>query len=377
MTLAQAFDAGMAALRRGDRDNAESIFQQVLAAKPDHAPSTHFLGVIGFQRGRHDEGIDLMRRGIAQRPDEAAFHQNLGGALRQIGRDAEALSALQTATRLAPADATAAANLATVFYRLGRHDEALAEGRRTLTLKDEQSRARDIAPIAPEEATVPPFRADQPERNIIAFSLWGDGEEYLTGALENARLVAEIYPGWPARFYVDATVPGTVVQDLEAQAAQIERRPTPKQAARGAFWRFEAANDPDIDRFLCRDCDARLNRREAAAVADWINEGSAFHIMRDSPAHLELILAGMWGGVAGVLPALEPLIAPRLAHYGGRWADQIFLREEIWPLICNISVAHDSVFRFGHARPFPEGAELPRGQHVGGSVLGARDRGSF
>jgi Flp pilus assembly protein TadD len=195
MTLAQAFDAGMAALRRGDRDNAESIFQQVLAAKPDHAPSTHFLGVIGFQRGRHDEGIDLMRQGIAQRPDEAAFHQNLGGALRQIGRDAEALSALQTATRLAPADATAAANLATVFYRLGRHDEALAEGRRTLTLKDEQSRARDIAPIAPEEATVPPFRADQPERNIIAFSLWGDVEEYLTGALENARLVAEIYPG--------------------------------------------------------------------------------------------------------------------------------------------------------------------------------------
>ena len=377
MTLAQAFDAGLAALRRGDHDNAESIFQQILAAKPDHPPSTHFLGVIGFQRGRHDEGIDLMRQGIALRPDEAAFHQNLGGALREIGRDAEALPALETAATLAPNDATASANLATVLYRLGRHDAALAEGRRALALKNEQSRARDVVPIAPKEVTVPPFRADRLERNIIAFSLWGEGEEYLTGALENARLIADIYPGWTARFYVDATVPGGVIQALEAHAAQIVRRSTPEQPVRGAFWRFEAANDPDIDRFLCRDCDARLNRREAAAVADWISEGSAFHIMRDSPAHLELILAGMWGGVAGILPALEPLIAPRLAHYGGRWADQVFLREEIWSRVCDISLAHDSVFRFGHARPFPEGAELPQGQHVGGSVLGARPRGSF
>jgi len=377
MTLAQAFDVGMAALRRGDPDAAEAVFQQILAAKPDHAPSVHFLGVLRFQRGEHADGLDLMRHGIAQRPNEAAFHQNLGGALREIGRDAEALPVLQKAVALAPKDATAAANLATVLFRLGRRDDALSEGRRVLALKDAQAAARGITPIDPQTVTVPPFRSDQPARNIVAFSLWGDGDEYLAGALENARLMPKVYPGWTARFYVDATVPEPVVKALEAQAAQIVRRPTPTQSVRAAFWRFEAANDPDIDRFLCRDCDARLNPREAAAVADWIAEGSAFHIMRDSPAHLELILAGMWGGVAGVLPDIAPLIEPLLSRYGGRWADQVFLRDEIWPRIRNISLAHDSTFSFGQARSFPEGSALPAGQHVGGSVFGARPRSSF
>ena len=43
-------------------------------------------------------------------------------------------------------------------------------------------------------------------QKIISFSLFGNKDIYLIGALENAALVDSIYPGWVARFYVDDTV---------------------------------------------------------------------------------------------------------------------------------------------------------------------------
>jgi hypothetical protein len=51
-----------------------------------------------------------------------------------------------------------------------------------------------------------------------------------------------------------------------------------------------------------RDADSVLNLRERLAVDDWLASGRWFHIMRDWWSHTDLVLAGMWGGVAGVLP---------------------------------------------------------------------------
>lgn len=377
MTPDEAFAEGIKALRQGAPGRAESVFRDILKVAPDHAPSVHFLGVVLFQGGQRDEALKMMTRSIALRPKEASFHQNLGGALRDLGRYDEALPVLRRALALSPNDATAAANVATVLHRLGQRDEAFKAGQHALAMKDRQAVARaGVVPLRADAIVVPPFRADAPARNVIAFSLWGSGGEYLAGAVENAELVGTVYPGWTARFYVDSTVPQPVVGVLKKLGAEIVDRPKPPQAARGAFWRFEAANDPTIDRFLCRDCDARLNAREAAAVAEWIDEGSAFHVMRDSPAHIELVLAGMWGGVAGVLPALGPMIEAQMTQYGGRWADQVFLRQEIWPRIRPVALAHDSVFQIARSRPFPKGADLAAGRHVGGAVLAGR-RGSL
>ena len=56
---------------------------------------------------------------------------------------------------------------------------------------------------------------------IISFSLFGQKRLYLDGALANAALVDEVYPGWIARFYVDDTVPAPVVNQLRALKAQV------------------------------------------------------------------------------------------------------------------------------------------------------------
>ena len=38
-------------------------------------------------------------------------------------------------------------------------------------------------------------------------SLWGTDDLYCLGAIENARLVGSIYPGWTLRVYCDPAVP--------------------------------------------------------------------------------------------------------------------------------------------------------------------------
>ncbi len=39
----------------------------------------------------------------------------------------------------------------------------------------------------------------------------------------------------------------------------------------------------------------RFSARETAAVQDWLSQELPFHVMRDNPAHVAVILGGMWG----------------------------------------------------------------------------------
>ena len=64
----------------------------------------------------------------------------------------------------------------------------------------------------------------------------------------------------------------------------------------GMLWRFIPLMDPSVKMMAVRDLDSRLTGREAAAVADWLdNTDLPFHIMRDNPHHTTEILGGMWG----------------------------------------------------------------------------------
>ena len=51
---------------------------------------------------------------------------------------------------------------------------------------------------------------------LITFSLWGQNPKYLYGALKNAELAKTIYPGWICRFYIAASVPFPIVNQLRS-----------------------------------------------------------------------------------------------------------------------------------------------------------------
>lgn len=209
-------------------------------------------------------------------------------------------------------------------------------------------------------------RAGQPEKRVVAYSLYGARPKYCDGALRNAELVHSVFPGWTARFYVDAsTVPAAVLAGLRERGAELVEVDTARLRDQHMFWRFWAAADPTVDRFVCRDTDSRLLPRDYAAVAEWVASGLPFHIERDHPSHSNYpISGGLWGGTREAVPDMLELIAayPTDAAY---LTDMAFLNDKIWPRARVASLQHDafSCERFG-ARPFPL-ARSAEGEHVG------------
>jgi hypothetical protein len=77
------------------------------------------------------------------------------------------------------------------------------------------------------------------------------------------------------------------------------------------------------------------------------------------------MLAGMWGGIAGVFPDMGKAIAAftEAAPLNTNW-DQYFLRDQVWPAIRDHVLVHDRLFSSYRARPFP--TPTPHGrEHVG------------
>lgn len=395
------------ALRRhqaGELDQAEQLYRRILAEVPTHQGALANMGMLFHQRRMLDEAetwyaaalavqrtpevlsnLAMLRRGhgdlvtaeqllteaLAQRPDfpDALYH--LGLTRIDAGRPGDAIAPLMQRALDPKAPADVHANLARVLHAVGRTSEALRHGERALRLKNEQAlaafQARGGHPLASEPA--PPFDPTCPQQNVVAFSLWGDRRTYVEGALANARLAKVLYPGWTCRIYVDDSVPPSALDALREAGAQIIVMPA-TNSHYGLFWRFLAADDEQVRYFVCRDADARINSQEAAAVAEWLGSGRPFHVMRDSPFHTELMLAGLWGGVGGRLRGMRGWIDRFYRPTEHRWVDQDFLRMEIWPRIREQTMIHDGFYTLFGARPFPAEGRLTAPDHVGaGHIL--------
>ena len=235
-------------------------------------------------------------------------------------------------------------------------------GLQALTLRDQQVMQNAETPLLP---TLP---AKPEGKKIIAFSLFGSSSEYLEPAVLNTQLVGKVYPGWVCRFYIDASVPEQAVQRLREHGAEVIEVEEALQSWPGTMWRFLAINDPEAAYIIFRDADSVISQREAKAVAEWMDSGKLFHTLRDAGTHTELILAGLWGAVAGAVPDMRAKIEAYLSKplVSRHFADQFFLREQIWAYVRQSVCAHDRIFGFMDAQPFPDRAPFDYDRvHVG------------
>jgi len=198
--------------------------------------------------------------------------------------------------------------------------------------------------------------------NIISFSLWGNLPEYMIGALENIELAKEYYPIWKCRFYFDSSVDKewiTKISDAGGETVFIENVLGPWH---GMFWRFLANDDPDVDAYIVRDADSRLNVREKVAVDEWMNSDKTFHVMHDHPCHRNTaIMGGMWGCKKGIIDDMGGRVE-RWGKYHRKGIDQSFLEADIWPLVKDNTMSHLGYCwdarKWGHFKKFPPHAEL-------------------
>jgi len=312
----------------------------------------------------HAAALEVAEAALARDPASLPALLEAAASCVHLGRHADAVTHARKILALDADSLVAHDALAHALDALGRRAEAAPHGRAALDL-----RARSVEGLAPAPhaalAAPPAFDPARPERNAVAFSLYGASSRYCEPAILNAFTVPRVYPGWHARFYVDDSVPAQVIERLRKAGAQSIAVPPEHRALPGTMWRFLALDDATLDRVLLRDADSLVGEREARAVAEWLASSRWFHALRDHGSHTELLLAGLWGAARAALPPLAAQMHAFIASPHVRaFADQHFLRRHAWPRVRSSLLQHDSVFGWRDARPFPGEAPAP-GAHVG------------
>ena len=326
-------------------------------ARPATAEMALQAGYYLFLIGDHPLARQILEAVRATNPDHLELLLNLAVLQDRTKDPAAARATLEHYVALGGSDPNAFDGLCAACHRTGDDDSAREWGRRSIAEKTK---------LAARKA--PALKLGKPRETgakVISFSLWGPNPRYLRGALHNCVRAGVVYPGFRCRFYVDASAPADLLDALAAQGAELIVDEGEPSQRRKLTRRFLAADDPAVAVYLVRDCDSLINAREAAAVGEWLDSGKAIHAMRDWWTHTDPMLAGMWGGLGGVLPPLEPMIEDYKAGVleTPNW-DQWFLRDRIWPGVREVALVHDRLFATEGARPFP--GPSPAGNlHVG------------
>ena len=108
----------------GRRQEAESLYRQVLGQQPNHAAALHFLGLLLHQTGRSEEGLDLIEQSVTLQPRNADFLNNMGTVMRDLGRVAAAVDFFRGAVDIRPDQLAARDNLGSSLKQLGQFEGA-------------------------------------------------------------------------------------------------------------------------------------------------------------------------------------------------------------------------------------------------------------
>jgi len=312
--------------------------------------------------------FDVMTEAATLYPEEPAVHENLGVVLMKLRKFDASIAALNRALELGSDSLNIHDALCGALGHVGKMPDAIRHGRLSLEAKDRKFGAQPPICKLPK-AKPPEFNGQARGENVIAYSLWGTNQRYYAPLQENLRIAAHLFPAWTIRIYHDADVAQELLSPLAKHGAQLQPMTLPagEPPHRRLLWRFKVWSDPGVKRFLVRDADSLFSVKERVAVDDWLRSGRYFHAMRDFFTHTDVLLAGMFGGVGGVLPPIEDLLKDfRGFRLEGDHVDQDFLTVRMWPTVRNNCLIHDSVFTgcLGSV-PFPPYGALPAGHHIG------------
>ncbi len=352
--------------QKGNFITAISMQEKICREKDPTYNDLKTLALFVITAADYKKGLQVFSRLNRKFPDhnDPEIPETIALCHMRNGDYEKAVAPFVKAAELNPKKANTHDGLSELYNILGKTELSVTHGEKSLRLKDLENTGDPLLDLS--NVPIVPFNPDQSSRNIIAYSLWGKAEIYTKGALFNVQFARKIYPEWTCRFYVDASVPKDIIDQLISNKAQVIMMEKPSHPYTGLFWRFMVCNDENVDRYLIRDADSLPSNRERAAVDDWIKSDRHFHAMRDYATHTELILAGMWGGMRGALPPLNDMFKKYiLESKPNKTIDQQFLRQKIWPTLKTSCLIHDSRHRLENTIDFPVGTDLPEDKHVG------------
>ena len=137
------YTAALLQHRAGDLAQAETLYQQVLAANPKHADALHMLGVIYYQTGRSELAVNSIAQALAIKPKDTDYLNHYGLSLRASGQPEAAIRNFQQAVLLQPKDLDIQFNLANTLLTLDRFEEAAGYYRRMLRVMPKNDDIRE------------------------------------------------------------------------------------------------------------------------------------------------------------------------------------------------------------------------------------------
>lgn len=111
----------------GHLDEAEGIYRNILAGKPDHAPTLHRLGCLMFHRGKMDHAMELIQQSVRINPNDFGAWHNLGEVFRTIQQHEQAAEAYQHALAQNNGFSRSRVSLGKSLFKLGRYEDALKQ----------------------------------------------------------------------------------------------------------------------------------------------------------------------------------------------------------------------------------------------------------
>ncbi len=340
--------------------SAVKILNQYGVEKPKHIFEQ--LSYYSFLLKDYQGGCFLLEQALTQYPNDIQIMRNLAVFYSRMGDYKKAIFYSNKVIDLDASDYVVLDTLANVYSKIGNYTMASQSGTNSLILKDKQHTDKKISKNFSNKSASDFVNN---KKRVISFALWGDNKRYLYGALRNLLLAHDIYPGWELWFYVDNSVPKNFINIIKELGGIIHIQENGETLKEKLCWRFKVANNQEVGYFIVRDVDSVISVREFNAVQEWIQSDKLFHIIRDWWSHTDLILAGLWGGVAGVLPNIDTMLK-EYTHTSMETQniDQWFLRDSVWSYVKENCLIHDRCFAHHNSVKLP--GKIPSGYtHIG------------
>ena len=133
-TVQETLRVATALHQRGELQQAEQAYRQIIAVHPGHFKALCSLSLLRAQQGSQEDAVAMLRRASVVAGDEAESHLLVGDLFARIGRSELSVEQYGRAVALDPAHSGAQHHLANALHRLGQIDAAILAYRETIAL---------------------------------------------------------------------------------------------------------------------------------------------------------------------------------------------------------------------------------------------------
>ena len=214
--------------QRGDLVAAQSLYQEILQAQPNHFDSLHLLGIIAFQTKNFPTAVELIGKAIEIFPNNPAFYSNRGAALQELKQPAEAIQSYDRAIALQPDYADAYYNRGVALQELKLPVEAIESYDRAIALKPDYAEAYCNRGLALQELKQPAEAIESYDRTIALKPDYADAYYNRGNALKELKQPVEAIESYDRAIalkpdYAEAYCNrGVALQELKLPVEAIE-----------------------------------------------------------------------------------------------------------------------------------------------------------